>query len=267
MTKGRTMKRLFIILTIISFSSFAQDPAVYINNFDAKVYSLKTKGVQDFVVDIESSKLTRQINEQKIFGKIDQVTFRFFWTAKPERFALEIYGLPEGFREIKEELKMSILSQMDSILPLDTLKRFAGYKISAAGGKEFMATDSTGLAAIPSFRLKFDEQDKLIQIVGEKPFGSVVTAIEYSKDSFADGKWVIKAIQTMSKENGQTFSLKKQLSYGSTQGIGVVESVNIHTEQKLDESNAKPLIFEESLTFKNYKINSGDGLKHFLSEK
>ena len=56
------MKAL-ICFALFATSAFAQDPSAYLKNFDAKIYSLKSKGVKEFVVDIESSRLTKQLNE------------------------------------------------------------------------------------------------------------------------------------------------------------------------------------------------------------
>lgn len=261
------MKILFLILTVLSFQAFAQDPATYLTNFDNKVYSLKTKGVKDFVVDIVSPKLTKQLNDQMIFGQVKDVYFRAYWTANPERLDLEIIGLPDGFREIKEELKLATLSSIDNLLPMTTAQRFNGYKFhSGATPKEIVAQDSTGIASVPSFILRFDNQDKLIEIVGRKPIGSLDIKPVYEKDSFADGKWVLKSLTNTTSENGQTAIVKKVLSYGTSQGMGVLTGVSIRTEQKSEAEGAKPLISEDSLSFKNYKINTGEGMKHFLSE-
>ena len=260
------MRIVYLLIALLSLNAWSQDPIAYLNNFDAKVYSLKTKGVKDFVVDIESSKLTKQMNDQMIFGKVDEVIFRTYWTANPERIAIEIIGLPEGFKEIKEELKLSILSQMDNLLPLTTVQRFAGYKFhTGATPKEVVAQDSTGIASIQSYVMKFDAQDKMTEVVGKKVIGSLSITPKYEKDSFADGKWVLKSMTTNSSENGQTLVLKKELEYGKSQGIGVLSEVTVTTEQSFPGA-PKPLITEESLEFKNYKINAGEALKYFLGD-
>lgn len=260
------MRIAYLALALFSFQVWAQDPVAYLNNFDAKVYSLKNKGIKDFVVDIESSKLTKQMNDQMVFGKVNEVIFRTYWTANPERIAIEILGLPEGFREIKEELKVAILSQMDNLLPLTTVQRFAGYKFhTGASTKEIIAQDSTGIASIQSYMMKFDAQDKLVDVQGKKVVGSLSITPIYEKDSFADGKWVLKSLTTTSSENGQTAVVKKELDYSKSQGIGVLSEVTVTTEQNFPGS-PKPLITEESLEFKNYKINSGEALKYFLGE-
>lgn len=260
------MKFLFVGLLMFS-SAFAQDPSAYLKNFDAKIYSLKTKGVKDFVVDIESSKLTKQMNDQQMFGKVEEVIFRTYWTAEPERLAIEIIGLPDGFREVKEDLKMSMIGMMDNLIPQTAAQRFAGYKfVQGSKPKEIVAQDTSGLAPVPSFVLKFDEQDKLVLVTGQKPIGTLEIKPVYEKESFADGKWVLTEQTTTSTENGQSVTISKELDYDKVQGIGVLSEVEVTTEQKLPGANAKPASFRESVTFKNYKLNEGAALKYFLGE-
>lgn len=267
MVKGIIVRNLIYCLLLLSLNALAQDPTAYLNSFDSKVYSLKTKGVKDFVVDIESSKLTKQMNDQMMFGRIKEVIFRTYWTANPERVAIEVIGLPEGFREIKEELKQSIFTVIENLIPLNTVQRFAGYKFhSGSTPKEYVAQDSTGIANIQSFVLKFDNEDKLTEVIGKKTIGTLVITPKYEKDSFAGGKWVLKSMSNKSTENGQSMNLTRELKYGTSQGIGVLTQVTLTTEQKSEVSGAKPLISLDEIEFKNYKINSGDALKYFLGE-
>lgn len=259
------MKVVFCFLFLIS-TAFAQDPSAYFKNFDNKVYSLKSKGVKEFVVDIRSPKLTKQLNDQQIFGIVKDVIFRTYWTADPERLAIEVIGLPEGFKEVKEELKASILNVMDNLIPLPMAQRFNGYKFTAgSSAKTFVAQDSAGVAPIQSYVIKFDDQDRLTEVVGQKPIGTLVIAPVYTKESFADGKWVLTKQTTTTTDHGQVMILKKVLSYGQSQGIGVLKEIETTTEQKSSE-NAKANTTEESVTFSDYKINQGVGLKYFLGE-
>jgi len=152
-------------------------------------------------------------------------------------------------------------------LPPTTVQRFTGYKFhSGANPKEFVAQDSTGIANIQSFILRFDNMDRMTEVIGKKAVGTLITTPTYEKDSFAAGKWVLKSISTNSTENGQSLIVTKDLKYGTSQGIGVLSQVLITTEQKQEKQGGKALITEERITFKNYKINVGEGLKHFLGD-
>lgn len=267
MVEGLNMKIFILLISLCSLTAFAQEPLSQINNFDQKVYSLKTKGVKDFVVDLESSKLTKQLNEQMIFGRIKELIFRVYWTANPERLAIDIIGLPEGFKEIKEELKLNITSMLENLVPLSIEKKFVGYSITKGKQNgEYFAKDQTGVAPIPGYILKFDQQNRLVGIEGKKPVGNFQIIPNYSKEPFSDGKWVLKSQVTNSSENGQEFTSKKDLYYTSHQGIGVLSQVKITTQQKWSAPDTKPLTIEETMNFRNYKIDTGDGLKYFLGE-
>lgn len=259
------MKVLFFSLFMMT-SAFAQDPAAYLKSFDAKIYSLKTKGVKDFVVDIESTKLTKQMNDQQMFGKVEELIFRTFWTADPERLAIEVVGLPDGFIEVKEELKMSILQLMDNLIPPPMSQKFPGYKLSQVRPREITAQDTSGIAPIPSFTLKFDEKDKLVEIIGNKPIGTLNVKPVFEKPSFAEGKWVLMSQTTTTSENGQTLTVTKDLNYEKSDGISVLSEVEVSTEHKMENKDAKANRSSETINFKNYKINQGEALKYFLGE-
>lgn len=260
------MKALFCFLLLLS-SAYAQDPSAYLKSFDAKIYSLKTKGVKDFVVDIENAKLTKNINDQQLFGKVEELVFRVYWTANPERLAIEVIGLPQGFKEVKEDLKMAIMGVVENLIPQSMAQKFSGYNfLPGASAREIIAKDTTGIAPVPSFVLKFDEQDRLIEVRGVKPIGSLIVKPEYEKESFSDGKLVLKDQTTTTSENGQTLIMTKELEYGSSQGIGVLTEVEVSTEHRASQAEAKPMTTNETISFKNYKINSGDALKYFLGE-
>lgn len=259
------MKVLFFSFFVMA-SALAQDPATYLKNFDSKIYSLKTKGVKEFVVDIESSKLTKQMNDQQMFGKVEELIFRTYWTAEPERLAIEIIGLPDGFKEVKDELKVSMLQLMDNLLPQTTAQRFPGYKFTQPRAREILAQDTSGIAPIPSFTLRFDTQDRLTEVIGNKPIGTLVIKPVYEKQSFSEGKWVLMSQTTTSSESGQTLDVLKELSYGKHQGISVLSEVTVTTEHKGSGKNARAIKNSESVEFKNYKINEGAALKYFLAE-
>ena len=261
------MRIAIICFFLISGSVFAQDPNAYLKNFESKIYSLKSKGAKDFVVDIESSKITRQINEQQVFGKIENVIFRVYWTASPERMAIEIIGLPEGFKEVKEDLKASVLPLLEHLIPQTFAQKFNGYKFTQGPNqRELIAQDTSGIAPISSFSLKFDSADKLIEVVGNKAIGTLVVSPTYSKETFADGKWVLTEEITKSSESGHSLTVRKILNYGRANGVGVLEGLEITTDQKFQSPEAKPVKLTENISFKNYKINEGVALKYFLAE-
>ncbi len=257
--------KVALIFLFLTSTSFAQNPESYLKIFDARIYSLKAKGVKDFVVDIESSQLSKQMKEEKLFGKTEELIFRTYWTAEPERLGIEVIGLPEGFRELKDGLKAQISPLLDNLLPLPTDKRLLGYKLTLVKPREILATDTTGLAPVPSFVLKFDEQDKLFEVTGLRPVGTLVSMPIYQRPAFADGKLTLAEQTTVTTDGGSTLKVKKELTYGKVDGIAVLEEVEVATEQLRDPKSSM-VKTTDTVTFKNYKINTGAALQYFLGE-
>ncbi len=258
------MKLILAIIFIFSASlAYSQAPNVYFSLYDRKIYTLKNKGVKDFVVDVTNSKLTERVNEQKIFGKVKELIFRVHWTLSPERLAVDIIGLPEGFAEAKNELRASFMSVMDNLLPMTVEQRFPGYKFTPGKNKrEFIATDVSGLAAIPKYLLKFDELDRLSEVIGAKPVGSWNMHWIYEKKAFSEGRWVISQVTVTNSENGQTVKSSRKLNYGTAQGIGVLSEIVL----TVDQSAEKNIRTQETFEFKNYRLNTGEGMRYFLGD-
>ncbi|MES2528481.1 MAG: hypothetical protein V4598_15465 [Bdellovibrionota bacterium] len=258
------MKFIFAFMfAFTATTAFAQAPSVYFSLYDRKVYTLKNKGVRDFVVDMSSAKLLDQVNDQKIFGRVKELTFRIHWTQSPERLAVDVIGLPEGFFEAKNALRASAMPLLDNLLPMTVEQRFPNYKIAPGKmAREFTASDSTGLAPIPSYVLKFDDQDRLSEVIGKKPLGSWNMNWLYEKKAFSEGKWVVSQVVVTNNEGGQILKSTRKLNYGTASGIGVLTEVVLTVEQQ----GENPVRTEESIEFKNYKINTGEGMRYFLGD-
>jgi len=259
--------KFFLITILFSLGVYAQEASNYLNIFDSKIYSLKSKGIKDFTVDLESTRLTKQLNDQQNFGKIEELIFRVYWTADPERVSIEVLGLPEGFVEVKEGLKVEMAQLLEYLMPIGILKKFNGYKISqGTRPKEFVAQDTTGIAPVPNYVLKFDEQDKLVEVIGNKPVGTIQIKQNFEKTSFSDSKWVLMEQVSTSAENGVSVSVTKEFDHDKVQGIGVLSEINITTVFTSQVKDSKSVKLTDSIKLKNYKINEGFALRYFLGE-
>ncbi len=263
------MKKLFYFIIILSLSlnSFAQNSTQEIENFYKAVYSLKTKGIRDFVVDIKNNQLKDRLNNQKIFGKVDEVFFRLYWTAKPERLALEVLGLPDGFRELKDLLKSELTPYLEELVPMSFGEKFKDYDVKALEGSYlFELNDKTGLNAVPKFVFKFDNQKILSHILGKKPVGEINYNLSYEKRSFSQDKYVLVKSVTESKEAGVNIYIEKNFSYATLDGTGVLKRLEVESKTNVPGDKPTEIKSEESFDFKNYKINTGEALNYFLGE-
>lgn len=265
------MNKIFVLLfaLTLSFVSYSQDVATLVRGHEDKIYSPKYKGLTDLVVDIESPELKQQLNDQMIFGNIRDLRFRIYWTATPERVAVEIIGMPEGFNEIKQQLKQSILSKFEAIVPLSIEKKFSGYRLTldAKDPKAIVAKDDKALNVIPEFRMVFNKDGLMGMIQGKKTIGSLVTNFEWEKTSWSEPRHITKKSVAKSVDGPQSVSVESIFDWQVVSAIGLPSRVLTTTTQTINipGSAEQENKIKEEILYRNYKVNVGEALKWFLA--
>lgn len=264
------MKVVFALIYItFCLSAIAQDATTILRASEEKAYTPKQKGLTDLVVDIVNPQITTQLNEQMIFGHLKEVTFRLYWTSSPERVAIEVMGLPEGFREIKEELKAAMLGRLESIVPIPIEKKFQGYKFrtDSKKPKAVIATDPTGQQTIPEFVFVFDNEGRLSKILAMKPIGEQETNFEWQKSAWSEPRSHVVKSRTSAQNGPQIITTESTTSWQVISGIGLPAIVKTITNQKINQkgqSRPAERTVEEVVYFKNYKVNQSEAMKWFL---
>lgn len=262
---------LFFIVSFVSLQIFAQDGLPIIKGIDEKTYDPRLKGLTDIVVEIVNPSVTKQLNDQGSFGHINELVFKIYWTAQPERVGVDIIGLPEGFKEIKEELKMMIVNRLEHILPKPLEAKLSTYnlKLVQQNPPTVSATDKTHLSPVLEYVIQSDAEKKIVQMISKKPIGLITTKFTTNKYPWTDGKFVIEKIQSDAQEGPQQTFQTSETSYQVVQGIGVPLRVTNRTKQIIQQPDQqKPLEreIEEVISFNNYKINTAAAMKWFLSQ-
>jgi hypothetical protein len=259
------MKLLFIFVLNVVFASVS---AQTLQSVDLKNYSIQKKGVTDLVFEVSNPTLTKNLNEQMIFGKLNSVTFTVYWTFKPERIAINVNGLPEGFKEVKDELKLNILSKIESIISIPLEKKFANYEVTLKSPMEMVGKDKTQQNLIPEYIFKLGAEGELQEIKGIKPVGQMTIKFENQKFPWSDQKWVATKMVTTSEDGPQVTTTTTQFQFINLQNIGLPKTILSKTNQLVRmDPKAKPIErnFEEEMIISKYKVNTGEALKWFIS--
>lgn len=265
------MKILFLLCAFFAASTaFSQDALGYLKKSDEITHNPKFRGLKDLVVDLVSPQMSKQLNDQKIFGNVQEVSFRIYWTAQPERIAIEVFGLPDGFREIKEELKAVMVGRLESIIPLALERKLQGYqfKLDPKKPRTVSAVDPSYQRPIPEYELTFDTDGKLATMVAKKPVGQASTTLTWAKAPWSEPRFYVTRMSARSEEGPQMTETETDTVWQVIAGIGVPTSVRTRIKQTLKQPGAgsKPIerSIEETLNFKNYKVNVGEAMKWFL---
>lgn len=265
--------KLFWFLFILTAETFGQTTAQdIIKKFDVSSYRPQDKGLKELVVQVEISNLTKQLNDQLIFGKLKNVYFKLYWVY-PNQYEVEVIGLPNGFMEIKNELKTLVASRLDIIIPSMLEKKFEGYNLKLVSDKtkdQIIATDSTQMKLINEVRASFDKEGKLISFTNHKPMVVEESELSLIKKGYSENKWIIDEISVKVNEGMQTTFIKTKIDYSSIEGYALPIKISSHTKQVLvQEQDKKPVEREvdSSVEFKGYKLNSGEASSFLKKSK
>lgn len=265
---------LLIVISTLSLNLFAADPKAQelIKKFDVGYYHPQDKGLKELVVRVELDDLTKQLNDQLIFGKLKEVYFKLYWMA-PNSVEVEVIGMPDGFTEIKDELKGMVASRLDMIVPQNLELRFKGYDLKyqkgATGGEELLATDTTQTKMVHEFVAKFDKENNLTSLIGRKPLGTEDSSLVYAKLPWSGNKWILTSMNLKASDPTQTTITDTEIDYVAVDGYGFPKSIKSKTKQSIVNGDKKPIerSFDSELSFKDYKVNSGEAAAWFKKTK
>jgi hypothetical protein len=262
------MKWIATLIFLICFGVNAQDVVTIIKNHEDKSYNPRQKGLTDLVVDIISPQITKQLNDQLIFGTLKDVRFRVYWTATPERLSIEVIGMPEGFNEIKQDLKRTIIAQFEGVIPIPLDKKFLQYKLQLdpKNKKGIIAKDNTGIQLIPEYVLNFNNDGRLSEIVAKKTIGEAITKFTWKKSDWSEPRNYIEKTEMTSIDGPQETNTTSVITWMVEKKIGLPSKLEITTMQKIRDQqgkNQERKIAEEFL-YNDYKVNEGEALKWFL---
>ncbi|MFZ4713016.1 MAG: hypothetical protein ACOYL6_04875 [Bacteriovoracaceae bacterium] len=258
------------LLSIVFFISFslsalaAADPKAQevIKKFDIGYYRPQDRGLKELVLRVDIENLTKQLNEQLIFGKLNEVYFKLYWTL-PLNVDVEVIGLPDGFTEIKQELKAMIVSRFDLIVPQLLDNKFQGYAMKYNKGKEgdeIVSTDTTQTKMIHEFVAKFDKEGNLSSLVGRKPMATEESNLVYAKFPWSQNKWIVTSINVKMSDATQTTLIDSEIEYTTVEGYGFPKMIKSKSKQTIQNGDKKPIerSFDSEMTFKDFKVNSGE---------
>ncbi len=268
--------RLFFILGVLfsAASAFSQSEIEEINLFEIRSYDPQKGGLVDLVFEARIEKMTEILNKAGNFGKLTDVHYKIYWMS-PDQYKIEVFGLPKGFQEVRDDLITLIKGKLEFIIPEKFSDKFKGYKLKSeplADGKLIKAIDDTYTMIVPEFTIMFDSNGKLKTIENKIPEGSVRSEFFQTPKSWSNNKLVLDKISLTTKQGPITNTVTNAMEYLTQAGFGfpskvtiksVVETV-IPAKGKEKEKKVKSETVS-TIKFSSYEVNTGKA-KRFISE-
>ncbi len=296
------MKKKFInycLLVLITFmimsrheNVFGQDPQVAksgakiadeVTLHDVKMFDPKANGLRDLVFELRMDNLTEILKSNYPFGKLTEVYYKIFWfndEANGENWQIDIYGLPNGYEEIKADLRKLVMHKMEFIIPkkLTSLVDGLVYEPVSIGQKKYLKFIDPTMSKITSdLLLAFDGSGKLTEYLTKNNERQLKMTFDYISMPTFNGKFAVKRHSVLNEGPKNSSTVTHSLEYGPFGTFHMPVKITIQTQNKFTVVNVKNGKAEKEKTqtqdlssvlrLSKYEINTGKGKNKILHGK
>ncbi len=249
-------KFIFGVFLVVIFS-FKQAHSEKIGIFeDHKIrsYSPVKVGVKDMLFDVRIKGIKDLIRGQTAITSLDDVYFRVYWYF-PDRYKVVVEGLPEGFKVLRNNLKIIVKPYIDLIFSEEVITQFSRYPYVVDEKEKNSYLKKKTTTDLSEINVKFNK-DGLLKVINSKsPYSRISTEFDYSKKSWSKGKFVTDKIIISEISQGIKSVKEMNITHGLISGTGLPESIVV-TERFLrddKEINRNSI----NINFSNYVLNTG----------
>ncbi|MFA6237315.1 MAG: hypothetical protein WC635_08330 [Bacteriovorax sp.] len=256
---------LFIPLAFINIS-FAQEKIDELIQYEIRSYAPQRSGVNDLVFEARIDKLTEMLSKNLVLGKLVDVSYKIYWLS-PDKYKIEVQGLPKGFEEVKADLTALIKGKLEFVLPEKFSEKFKGYSLKSepiADGKLIHAIDTTYTLAVPEVDITIDRSGQLKTVETRAPMSAVKTEFFHSPKSWSNNKLVLDKVIQTAKQGASNLTTINNVDYTSVNGLGfpskiVVKNISEVTIPATEKEKEKKVKNESGTTirFTKYEVNTG----------
>ncbi len=251
------MFKYSIGLLLVILFSFKQAHSEQIGLFeDHKIrsYAPIKVGVKDMLFDVRVKGILELIKGQTSLTQLDDVYFRVYWYF-PDRYKVVVEGLPEGFKVLRNNLKVIVKPYIDLIFSEEVITQFSRYPYVQDQKNKKSYIKKNNENEMGKVSIEFNGNGLLASISSSSRYSKVNTEFGYSKKSWSKGKFVTDTIKISEESKGIESVKDLDVSYGLFSGIGLPEKIKVsesflRNEKVINENKLE-------INFTNYVLNSG----------
>ncbi len=273
--KSVLLVKLFIFVLVTSFlsiNSYADMRSEeVVKRYDIGYYHPERYGLNDLTFEVRIKGLTDKLNEQMIFGKLNDVHFKVYWIMRGEpnernfQYQIMVVGMPKGFEEMKKGLKQMIATRLDYVIPrmlVESIKEYTTEYSSNQYGGTITCTDRTHKNDVDKMEIFFDKKGRMTRYATYSPAGRTDTTMSMNAKPWSKNKWVVDRVTVKKYQGIQTTEMDYIFTYEKVGLFGFPKTIRITTKQMLSRPTGpkEPRLMQQistDLLFENYLVNQG----------
>lgn len=262
----------FLVLALLFMRGLAAQTIDEIEQHDLRSYSPVNYGLKDLVFEARISTLIDLLKERSNISNIVDVYFKIYWIF-PGQYQIVVEGLPQGFDEIKAELREVIRERLDYVIPIELSGKLRGYKLSYKEKTpeiKIEGLDPTQTKSINRIELTFESNGKLNRFQTFSPAGVTDSKIDSSVKPWSHNKWVVDSLKIETLQGQFKNTTTNKLTYTTQSGVGLPEKIIVNTIQEVVvpadfKGKIEKAEMNSEITFSKYEVNSGKA-QRFLTQ-
>lgn len=258
--------KIFLLISFCLFMFTANSNEV-VQRFDIGMYRPTDAGAKDIVVVLKTPQLANTIKEKFVLLKDSSPQFKIYWAA-PEKLFIDVQGLPSGFKDLKNELRLAVIDKVEYIIPVTLEKKLKGYELKSqesSTGKRLIAEDKTGKLDINRMEFEINKSGQITKIDSFGTKGPSTTLFTYSQTE--NNKWLVTKIENVIERGSVKVISSNSINYSKVAGFYVPEKlISKSTQENTVKDKVQKLeLSATEYVFEAYEINSGKAQK-FISQ-
>ena len=250
------MKQMFILVAVFFMASVYADSKSdrLLRKAEILTYTLAKVGVKSMAFKMKVVGLKENLNKRKNLGKLKELYFDVSWKY-PKKLEVKVVGLPKGFKEMREQLKMAVYARLPLLFPINIVKMVRGYDLKFdKKNKLIVATDPSGKKGLHTMKISIADNGQLKFVEGMGVSGNQETSYISTIEPWSRKKFVAKEVNIVIRGKTYNTVVTHNLKYISIQGVGVPEELTSITKiVKLKDHEEKVLSKVKTL-FYDYKL-------------
>lgn len=271
---------LSMLLALIGFTnvSFADNNSEEaIKRYDIGYYHPERVGLKDLTFEVRIDGLTEKLNQQLIFGKLNDVFFKVYWMideAGAVSNKVIVIGMPNGFDEMKKGLRQMVIERLDYVVPkmlAESLKECTTTFTPASYGGYITCVDKTHQKDVDRIEVYLDQKGRMTRYATYSPIGKMEATMEMTPKAWSNNKWLLDSMKVKQFQGIQSTVVDYTFTYEKAELFGFPKKIGIKTSQYLvrpTEAKEEKLMreTETALQFSNYVINKGQAKAAMMSK-
>jgi hypothetical protein len=258
--------KIFLMISFCLVSLVVNSNEV-VKRFDIGMYKPNEAGVKDLVFVIKAPQLANTIKEKFALLKDSNPQYKVYWST-PDKVFIDVQGLPTGFKDLKNELRLAVVDKLEYIMPVALEKKIQGYDLRAqemGAVKKLIAEDKTGRLDVNRLEFEINKAGQVVQIDSYGTRGPNRTNFTYSQTE--NNKWLISKIENTVERGPTKVITSNSLTYSKVSGFYFPEKLLSKTTQVVNVKDKiqKVELGSTEYLFEAYEVNSGKAQK-FISQ-